>query len=61
MKSLSKPTVKIITNCKDYSQTEYTKKKEYGSPIYVGVTILELGILNIVMYSIIFLNHLSKI
>ena len=43
MKSISKPTFKNITRCKDYSQIEYIKKKiEYDSPVYVGVTLLEL-------------------
>ena len=43
MKSISKPTFKNITRYKDYSQIEYIKKKiEYDSPVYVGVTILEL-------------------
>ena len=43
MKSVSKPTFKSITRYRDYSQIEYIKKKiEYSSPVYVGVTILEL-------------------
>ena len=57
MKSISKPTFKNITRYKDYSQIEYIKKKiEYDSPVYVGVTILELSKLHIIFY-----NHLSKI
>ena len=55
MKSVSKPTFKKITRYRDYSQIEYTKKKiEYDSPIYVGVTILELSKLhmNDVFYNI---------
>ena len=44
MKRISKPTFKNITRYKDYSQIEYIKKKiEYDSPVYVGVTILELS------------------
>ena len=44
MKSVSKPTFKNITRYRDYSQIEYIKKKiEYSSPVYVGVTILELS------------------
>ena len=44
MKSVSKPTFKNITRYRDYSQIEYINKKiEYDSPVYVGVTILELG------------------
>ena len=44
MKSISKPTFKNITRYKDYSQIEHIKKKkEYDSPVYVGVTILELS------------------
>ena len=44
MKSISKPTSKIITRYKDYSQIEYIKKKiEYDSPVYVEVTMLELS------------------
>ena len=43
MKSISKTTFENITRYKDYSQIEYIKKKiEYDSPVYVGVTILEL-------------------
>ena len=43
MNSISKPTFKNITRYKDYSQIEYIKKKiEYDSPVYVGVTILEV-------------------
>ena len=43
MKSISKPTFKKKTRYKDYSQIEYIKKKiEYGSPVYVGITVLEL-------------------
>ena len=42
--SISKPAFKNITRYKDYSQIEYIKKKiDYDSPLYVGVTILELG------------------
>ena len=62
MKSVSKPTFKNITRYRDYSQIEYIKKKiEYDSPVYVGVTILELINYTCTMYSIIFYNHLSKI
>ena len=44
MKSMSKPTFKNITRYRDNSQIEYIKKKiEYDSPVYVGVTILELS------------------
>ena len=44
MKSVSKPTFKNITRYRDFSQIEYIKKKiEYSSPVYVGVTILELS------------------
>ena len=44
MKSVSKPTFKNITRYKDYSQIEFIKKEiEYSSPVYVGVTILELS------------------
>ena len=44
MKIVSKPKFKNITRYKDYSQIEYIKKKiEYNSPVYVGVTILELS------------------
>ena len=51
MKSISKPTFKNITRYKDYSQIEYIKKKiEYDSPVYVGVTILELSKLH--MYDV---------
>ena len=43
MESISKPTFKNLTRYKDYSQIAYIKKKiEYDSPVYVGVTILEL-------------------
>ena len=55
MKSISKPTFKNITRYKDYSQNEYIKKKiEYDSPVYVGVTILELSKLHMcdVFYNI---------
>ena len=55
MKSVSKPTFKNIIRYKDYSQIEYIKKKvEYDSPLYVGVTILELSKLHMydVFYSI---------
>ena len=51
MKSISKPTFKNITRYKDYSQIEYNKKSvEYDSPVYVGVTILELSKLH--MYDV---------
>ena len=51
MKSLSKPTFKNITRYKDYSQIEYIKKRiEYDSPVYVGITILELSKLH--MYDV---------
>ena len=51
MKSISKPTIKNIARYKDYSQIEYIKKKiEYDSPVYVGVTILELSKLH--MYDV---------
>ena len=51
MKSVSKPTFKNITRYRDYSQIEYIKKKiEYDSPVYVGVTILELSKLH--MYDV---------
>ena len=44
MKSVSKPTFKNITRYRDYSQIEnIKKKKECSSPVYVGVTILELS------------------
>ena len=44
MKSVSKPTFKSITRYRDCSQIEFIKKKiEYSSPVYVGVTILELS------------------
>ena len=55
MKSVSKPTFKNITRYRDYSQIEYIKKKiEYSSPVYVGVTILELNKLHMfdVFYNI---------
>ena len=55
MKSLSKPTFKNITRYREYSQIEYIKKKiEYSSPVYVGVTILELSKLHMfdVFYNI---------
>ena len=55
MKSVSKPTFKNITRYRDYSQIENIKKKiEYDSPVYVGVTILELSKLHMydVFYSI---------
>ena len=42
MKSISQPTFKNINRYNDYSQIEYLKK-EYDSPVYVGVTILELS------------------
>ena len=48
MKSISKSTFKNITRYKDYSQNEYIKKKtKYDSPVYVGVTILELSKLHV--------------
>ena len=51
MKSVSKTTFKNITRYRDYSQMEYIKKKiEYDSPVYVGVTILELSKLH--MYDV---------
>ena len=51
MKSISKPTFRNITRYRDYSQIEYIKKKiEYDSPVYVGVTILELSKLH--MYDV---------
>ena len=51
MKSISKPTFKNITRFKDYSQIEHIKKKiEYDSPVYLGVTILELSKLH--MYDV---------
>ena len=44
MKSIIKATFKNITRYRDYSQIEYIKKKiEYDSPVYVGVTIVELN------------------
>ena len=44
MKSISKLTFKNITRYKDYCQIEYIKKEiEHDSPVYVGVTILELS------------------
>ena len=45
-KSISKPAFKniTITRYKDYSQIEYINKKvEYDSPVYVGVSLLELS------------------
>ena len=51
MKNVSKPTFENITRYRDYSQIEYIKKKiEYDSPVYVGVTILELSKLH--MYDV---------
>ena len=51
MKSVSKSTFKNITRYGDYSQIEYIKKKiQYDSPVYVGVTILELSKLH--MYDV---------
>ena len=51
MKSIIKPKFKNITSYRDYSQIEYIKKKiEYDSPVYVGVTILELSRLH--MYDV---------
>ena len=55
MKSVSKTTFKNINRYRDYSQIEYIKKKiEYSSPVYVGVTILELSKLHMfdVFYNI---------
>ena len=44
MKSISKPTFKNTTIYKDFSQTEYIRKKiEDDSPVCIGVTILELS------------------
>ena len=58
MKSISKPTFKNITRYKDYSQMQYIKKKiEYDSPVYIGVTILELSKLH--MYDV-FYNILQR-
>ena len=52
-KSISKPTLKNITRYKDYSQIEYVKKKvEYDSPVYVGVSLLELSELQ--MYDVLY-------
>ena len=59
MKSLSKPTFKNITRYRDYSQIEYIKKKiQYSSPVYVGVTKLELSKLHMfdVFYNILQLS-----
>ena len=51
MKSVSKPTFKNITRYRDYGKKKYIKKKiEYSSPVYVGVTILELSKLH--MYDV---------
>ena len=51
MKSISKPTFKSRTRYRDYSQIVYIKKKiESDSPVYVGVTILELSKLH--MYDV---------
>ena len=54
MKSVSKPTFKNITRYRDYSRIEYKEKIEYSSPVYVGVTILELSKLHMfdVFYNI---------
>ena len=58
MKSISKPTFKNIARYKDNSEIEYLKKKkEYDSPVYVGVTILELSKLH--MYDV-FFNILQR-
>ena len=55
LKSISKSTFKKITRYKDYSQNEYIKKKiEYDSPVYVGVTILELN--KLLMYDVFYTN-----
>ena len=44
MKSIIQSTFKNLSRCTDYSQIEYIKKKiEYDSPVYLGVTILELS------------------
>ena len=60
-KSISKPTFKNITRYKNDSQIEYIEKKiEYDSPIYAGVSLLELSNYTCLIYSIIFFNHLSK-
>ena len=64
MKSVSKPTFKNITRYRDYSQIEYIKKKlEHSSPVYEGVTILELSELHMfdVFYNILqpFLKDLT--
>ena len=58
MKSVSKPTFKKITRYRDYSQIEYIEKKiKYDSPVYVGVTILELSKLH--MYDVFYnIQHL---
>ena len=53
MKSVSKPTFKNITRYRDFSQIEYIKKIEYDSPVYVGVTILELSKLH--MYDVFYI------
>ena len=61
LKSISKPTYKNVSSYKDYSQIEYIKKeKEFDSPVYLGVTILELS--KIHMYDVFYnlLNDLSK-
>ena len=53
-KKISKPTFKIITRDKDYSQIKSIKKKiEYDSPVYVVVTILELSKLH--MYDVFYI------
>ena len=55
MKSVSKPTFKNITRYRDYSQKDiYIEKMQYSSPVYVGVTILELSKLHMfdVFYNI---------
>ena len=55
MKIVSKSTFKNITRYRDYSQIEYIKEKiEYSSPVYVGVTKLELNRLHMfdVFYNI---------
>ena len=64
MKSVSKPTFKNITRYRDYSQIDYMSKKiEYGAPVFVGVTILELSKLHMsdVFYNILqpFLKNLT--
>ena len=53
MKSICNPTFKKITRYKDYSQIEQIKKRiEYDSPVYVGVTTLELS--KLYMYDVLY-------